>query len=70
MTEPVQIALITATPPTLFVILAFIRLHAKITGIHRQFNSRMDDLIKAVGIAEHAKGKAEGIAEQKGKSSG
>jgi hypothetical protein len=73
MTDPVTIALIAATPPTvvaLGALVASIRNNTKIEELHISVNSRLTELLKQTGIAAHAEGlaqgKAEGVKESKG----
>lgn len=65
MTESVQIAIITAVPPMLVALTGFVIMLKRIRDVHIQINSRMDELLRTTGTAEHARGQAEGIASER-----
>ncbi len=65
MTEAVQIALITAVPPTVVAVTGILVVLSRIKAVHVQINSRMDELLRTTGTAEHARGQAEGIASER-----
>lgn len=65
VTEALQgqviVALITAAPPTAAVIVAMIALARGQTAMHRQMNSRLDELVEAKrGVA-----RAEGVEQER-----
>lgn len=70
MSDPVTIALIVAVPPTLMALAAVIvalKNLKKTADLTIHVNSRMDQLIAAKSAQGHSEGKAEGIAEERGK---
>ncbi len=63
MTEAIQVALIASTAPSILAgaaLLASLRNKKAIQEIHLSVNSRLSQLIEAVGKAAHAEGMAEG----------
>jgi hypothetical protein len=66
-----KIALVTATPPTLFSVASFVSSllnRRKIINVHLGMNSRMDELLRQKGISSHAEGRAEAEAEAEQKA--
>jgi hypothetical protein len=63
MTEALQVALIAATPPSVLAaasLLASLKNKKAIQEVHLSVNSRLTQLLEAVGKAAHAEGMAEG----------
>ncbi len=65
MTEAVEVAMIMAVPPTLVAVSGIMVVLSRIKAVHVQINSRMDELLRTTGTAEHARGQAEGIASER-----
>lgn len=66
MTDAVQVALIVAVPTTIAAVGSFIvslRNSNKLTAVHTDMNGKLSALLEAHGLAEHAKGVAEGRAQ-------
>lgn len=64
MSDVVTIALIAAVPGVISSILAYLT-HEKVEVVRKDVNSKMAELVKTTGEAEHAKGNLEGRAELK-----
>ena len=63
MTDAVQIALIVAVPSTLTALgslIVSVLNRNKLTAVHTDMNGKLTALLNAHGLAEHAKGVAEG----------
>jgi hypothetical protein len=59
VTEGIQVAMISALPPSLvalFGLIVGLRNQRKIQEVHVLFNSRMTELLKLTASAAHAKG--------------
>lgn len=66
MTEPVQIAVIAAMPPTIVAggaLIVAIKSKAAIREVHLSVNSRLTQLLEAVSKASHAEGVVEGTKQ-------
>lgn len=63
MSDAVIIAIITCS--TTIIVAGFTYLSAKLTAIHKQINSRMDEMLKLTKDKSKAEGKLEGKQEQK-----
>lgn len=70
MSDAVMIAFIAAVPPTMVGVAALVvamRSKEKLTELHFQINSRMDQLLEKSGALQRSEGRAEGmIAERRG----
>lgn len=63
MSDAVIIAIIGGA--TTVIVAGFTYLSSKLTGIHKQINSRMDEMLKLNRESSKAEGKLEGRKEQK-----
>lgn len=62
MSEPIIISIIAGTF-SMLTALGVVLLNNKLSNIHKQINSRMDEFLRAQKMLGHAEGKAEEKAE-------